>query len=565
MKYLLIVLSVCFFSSGLFADTTFVSGTIVNETWTPAGSPYCVVDSVFIASLTINPGVRIVFLGNYVFRVSGIITALGEPGDTIVFTRANPTVSWGGIKFNNNQPGSILRYCRIEYSNNSGIHIINSTPVIENCVIFGNSAQSGAGVRIILNAANPLTLTLSDCLITGNSSTTAPGNCAVGNHGGGGGVMATITTGLLIIKDSKIVENNSGSTSSYGSRSGAGLHLTGQIELIRDTIENNSCYSYCCPCSPGSCTSSSRGAGIYANGTITIQCCIIRENYAWAQACFTGSGVATGSGLYFAAGTLSMENTAIFGNTTQGNGSGWTINSRSGVVISSGEVSIVNCAIAYHSNLGLTRYGGSVAVTNSILFFNAPGQFFGDSVLVTYSDVEAGLPGIGNIDVNPVFASPTDLRIVPPSLCIDAGNPDSIYNDGCRPPGLGEVRNDMGAHGGPGACVWIDSTVTNIENSNTFNFPIKFSLCQNYPNPFNPSTRIKYSVQEMGFVTLKVYDVLGNEVATLVNQEKPAGSYEVEFEGNDLTSGIYFYKLQVYPANGGAGTFVETKKMVLLR
>ena len=86
--------------------------------------------------------------------------------------------------------------------------------------------------------------------------------------------------------------------------------------------------------------------------------------------------------------------------------------------------------------------------------------------------------------------------------------------------------------------------------------PSTFSLEQNYPNPFNPSTKIKYSVTQSSNVVLKIYDVLGNEVATLVNEEKPAGSYEVEFNPSSLTSGVYFYKLQ-------AGSFVDTKKMIL--
>ena len=85
-----------------------------------------------------------------------------------------------------------------------------------------------------------------------------------------------------------------------------------------------------------------------------------------------------------------------------------------------------------------------------------------------------------------------------------------------------------------------------------------FNLSQNYPNPFNPATSIQYAVVNRQFVTLIVYDVLGNKVATLVNEEKPAGEYEVEFDGSKLPSGIYFYQLK-------AGTFVETKKMILLK
>ncbi|MFO7527071.1 MAG: YCF48-related protein [Ignavibacteriaceae bacterium] len=85
-----------------------------------------------------------------------------------------------------------------------------------------------------------------------------------------------------------------------------------------------------------------------------------------------------------------------------------------------------------------------------------------------------------------------------------------------------------------------------------------FELYQNYPNPFNPSTTISYQIPEESNVSLKVYNLLGSEVAVLVNEEKPAGIYEVEFISDNLSSGIYFYTLN-------AGNFIKTKKMILLR
>jgi hypothetical protein len=85
-----------------------------------------------------------------------------------------------------------------------------------------------------------------------------------------------------------------------------------------------------------------------------------------------------------------------------------------------------------------------------------------------------------------------------------------------------------------------------------------FSLSQNYPNPFNPGTKIEYEVRSRQFVTIKVFDLLGNEIATLVNEEKSAGSYEIEFDASSLTSGVYFYQLN-------AGGLVQTKKMVLMK
>ena len=100
------------------------------------------------------------------------------------------------------------------------------------------------------------------------------------------------------------------------------------------------------------------------------------------------------------------------------------------------------------------------------------------------------------------------------------------------------------------------TTIVDVEdrNDNKFNF----SLAQNYPNPFNPTTKIEYSIPHSSLVTLTVYDILGREVATLVNEEKPAGNYEVEFDGSGLSSGIYFYKIR-------AGDYKSVKKMILMK
>jgi subtilisin-like proprotein convertase family protein len=85
-----------------------------------------------------------------------------------------------------------------------------------------------------------------------------------------------------------------------------------------------------------------------------------------------------------------------------------------------------------------------------------------------------------------------------------------------------------------------------------------YSLSQNYPNPFNPATTIKWQIPEAGLVTLKVYDVLGNEITTLVNEEKPAGISELRWNAENLPSGVYFYQLK-------AGEFIQTKKMLLIK
>ncbi|MCH8033899.1 MAG: T9SS type A sorting domain-containing protein [Bacteroidetes bacterium] len=88
--------------------------------------------------------------------------------------------------------------------------------------------------------------------------------------------------------------------------------------------------------------------------------------------------------------------------------------------------------------------------------------------------------------------------------------------------------------------------------------PKEYVLEQNYPNPFNPTSKISYSIQKDGLVSLKVYDILGKEVASLVNEPKIAGTYNIEFNASNLPSGIYFYRIQT-------GTFIDTKKLILLK
>jgi Secretion system C-terminal sorting domain len=107
---------------------------------------------------------------------------------------------------------------------------------------------------------------------------------------------------------------------------------------------------------------------------------------------------------------------------------------------------------------------------------------------------------------------------------------------------------------------------TFIEEEEIYEVPTEFLLAQNYPNPFNPSTKIIYSIlsvtlrqaQSDILVTLKIFDVLGNEIETLVNEEKTVGTYEVTWYAEGLPSGVYFYQLK-------AGSFIESKKMILMK
>lgn len=150
----------------------------------------------------------------------------------------------------------------------------------------------------------------------------------------------------------------------------------------------------------------------------------------------------------------------------------------------------------------------------------------------------------------------------------DEGDSLGSWNDGLYSCGVLALCSDNNGNVYLGAStsmvlwcggIWrrpLSEIVTTIENETTQ--PTDFSLSQNFPNPFNPSTTIKYSVPQSSNVVIKLFDVLGNEIETLVNEVKPAGTYEITWSSANLPSGVYFYQLK-------AGDFVQTKKMLLIK
>jgi hypothetical protein len=119
--------------------------------------------------------------------------------------------------------------------------------------------------------------------------------------------------------------------------------------------------------------------------------------------------------------------------------------------------------------------------------------------------------------------------------------------------------------------VWkrpLSEIISAVEDQST-GIPTSFILRQNYPNPFNPSTIIKYSIPQRSFVSLKIYNEIGEEIATLVNEEKPTGTYDITWNAasaaGGLSSGVYFYQLRATPDGERSGNFIQTRKMILLK
>jgi hypothetical protein len=192
--------------------------------------------------------------------------------------------------------------------------------------------------------------------------------------------------------------------------------------------------------------------------------------------------------------------------------------------------------------------GASPVATNCIFWGNTSNQIYGGGFpqpIITYSDVQGGYEGKGNINSDPLFIDPIS------------------FNDACQPPGLGTNRNDMGIYGGPSNCPEIGISSIRLSNLSPIEVTTPF-LLQNYPNPFNTSTTISFTIGSTNHVQLSVEDVLGRSIKTLKNECYSAGHYDVTWDGKNengalVSSGIYFYTLKIL------GNISISKRMLMLK
>jgi len=230
------------------------------------------------------------------------------------------------------------------------------------------------------------------------------------------------------------------------------------------------------------------------------------------------------------------------------------------------------------SNINVVWSDSRNGIGNGEIYFKKStdaGLNWSEDIRVTNTPVASGRPSV-TVSSNFVHISWNEVWEIYYTRSTDYGNTweteTRITNNTAYSKNSFVVTSDSAVH-----LIWQDNPANNddiyYKRNPTGNIitdvvcipnsvPTEFKLNQNYPNPFNPSTSIQYAIGRRQFVQLKVYDVLGNEIATLVNEEKPAGSYEVKFTPASSikhpASGVYFYQLK-------AGNYLETKKMMLLR
>ncbi len=536
----LLLIAVLYFSlEPASSYATIVGGDVWGE-WNPNGNNYYVYTDLHIppdSTLIIDPGCRIIFLGNYKLSVdsSSTLTAIGTESDSIIFTPEDTVNGWGGIRFYKASNNSRLSYCRIEwvrtYNAGAGISCDQSSPEISNNTITNNSA-GGNGGGIFCRYSNPI--------ITNN---TISNNFVSTVSSGGGGICCMYS--CPIIKDN-LISNNS--VYRFGNSNGGGFYCFHSVGIIENNeIVGNSAKHgggiYCFYSNPTIGKNNIRsniaryGGGIYClNSGPTIRENSINNNnvYKCGGAIFCKSShpimtknvINNNSADYFGGGIFNyFSSPELINNTISG-----------------------NCADS--SGGGIYCYHHSVpVVVNTIFWADSASSleeiYLGNysSITITYSDIDGSWFGEGNIDSDPMFVDPENgnFHIQWGSPCIDAGDPDS-------PPDSDGTTADIGAFS------YYQNTGINDDNI----ISQDYKLLQNYPNPFNSMTKISYSLPRRGKVFLNIYNLMGQRVATLVKDYQQMGVHSVSWDASDYSSGTYFCKLT-------AGKKVFTNRMTLLK
>jgi hypothetical protein len=452
--------------------------------------------------------------------------------------------------------GTIVNMLSIMTKLGGGVFAINSGATIKNNIIELNILEpegdiliKGGGIGAISEYES--NFIIDDNVIRNNAITTVSTSWV-----GIGGGIDVWTKGKVWIRNNKVCENTVTGVYAYG----GGLHFNDDGTGIAEFYIESNLFS-------GNIVNGSSNGG---SGAIDIYhiAPVLRNNLMVNNSALRGGAMWIESVL----NNLDDKGRSGYLSLSQrkDDGSGESIPD---VPFFENNTIINNSATLFGG--GLYIIGIAPQLMNTIIWGNtAPNnpQIYGTAD-IQYSDVEGVVyPGTGNISEDPQFVVNNEYCILEAtSPCVDAGNPDPMYFDvgaggNALPPAHGSILNDMGHCGGPASLWYLWDWPMPVEDGT----PVlsEYILMQNYPNPFNPNTKIRFTIpsnikRQMSNVTLKVYDVLGNEVVTLVDEEKPPGEYEVEFSSysgkvRNLASGVYLYQLE-------AGDFIETRKMLLLK
>jgi hypothetical protein len=282
--------------------------------------------------------------------------------------------------------------------------------------------------------------------------------------------------------------------------------------------------------------------GTYDSSGIGAAWVFTRSSGVWSQqgSKLVGTGAVGGASYQGYSVALCAEgNTAIVGGTydSSGIGAAWVFTRSSGVWSQQGSKLVGTGAVggaAQGNSVALSADGNTAIVGGRLDNFYAGATWVFARSSGVWSQQGSKLVGTGAVG-----GAAQGI-----SVALSADGNTAIVGGTYDSSGIGAA--------------WVFTRSGTPVREEAANVPLQFVLEQNYPNPFNPSTKIQFSIVHRQLTIVKVYDVLGREVATLVNAVKEPGTYTVEFDASSLASGVYFYRLQ-------AGTYVETRKLLLLK
>jgi hypothetical protein len=527
-----------------------------------------------LCGFTIRGGAGTLWTNQVLWRAGGGVFCVGAFGATIKNNRitenriSGENVSGGAIEFFADQGVLILERNRI-FGNR-----VSANP---NSGYGGAADIWGDGVyaRIVDNIFERDTIVAQDYAVGG----------AV-YLGGNGPLLAG-----GVVRGNLFRENISDAGNENGVAGGIYFYATAAIEVSKNIFEGNIAKSNSAFAEGGGLAFEDRNVPGYGRKMVKGNTFV--NNMAITQSGIYGSGgaielfytLATISGNYIAynnaqGGTarggaiqinksaFRLENNIYADNTSKYGGAVYvegTPQSGTGMDIINNTI-VNNTASITGGGIRVDGVQVKVNVINSILWGNSPNQIAttgGGSIEVRYSNIQGSWSGEGNMDVNPFFANTIDYQLSDSSLCIGAGI-DSINiggswyyappfdSDGDPRPNPVDMYVDIGAQESP-----YERPPTGIAADELSN-PMNFALHQNYPNPFNPTTNIEFLLPHTEFVTLKIYTILGEEVATLLSERLNAGGYQYEWDAGDHASGVYYYRLE-------SGNFIATRKMILLK
>ena len=526
-------------------------------------------------SLTIEPGAIFLFNGNFQFNILGYIFAVGTEEDSIKFILNSPATIWGGINFQeSSNDSSRLEFCYITGSIQSGIKCLYSNPTISNCNISGNSALSyGGGIYCIQSSP-----AISNCIICGNSvdydgggihcfasSNPTIENCVISGNSAnydGGGIYSLSSSNPTIINC--VISGNS---ANYG----GGIYCISSNPTIVNTIVegNEGCGGVYFGGSPNASLIYSdfyNNAGGNFTGSVPAGLGQIVGTNANGDPCDRYSNIYLDPSFYSLTGDsayyLTEDSPCIDAGDPNGPGDpDFTVADMGAYYYDQGLIPSVSITLTLFSLPNQSPLEFNIEVTNNSAFtvvfdiwtmVTLPdGSEFGPLILVTDFALEAG-QSVERYREQPIPGNAPAGDYTYDGYIGDY--PDVILDEDHFE--FTKLATDNGGFSDYGWDNWGEDF--DEAGSAEEAVPTSYVSLAAYPNPFNPTTAISYQLQAASFVKLAIYDIQGREVVKLVDDYRPAGTYEAVFNASNLSGGVYFARLT-------AGNYQQTQKLLLVK